>query len=110
MIEEKKDLIKNIYLYLVSLIALILLIIGFVNLLILALNHFLFKEADKIIVYPIPKPVGSEISEKEWQEQQKVQLEVEKHQRISQKQRQASNAIAMIVVGLVILAIRKKLL
>lgn len=97
----KKELIKLIYLYLFSAIGLILIIIGSVRLIDLGLKTFIFKKAD-IYYYPKlqPKPVDLNISDEEWQRQINEQTKIEEMNRASERQRTASNSIAMIIVGL----------
>ena len=94
--------------YLVALISLIIIVVGSIQLIDLGLKQWVFTKADQdYYAYPISKIDCSQISEKEKagmpectdpnyyidQEQQ------QRDSRDAQKQRQASTAIAMIVVG-----------
>ncbi|MCS7200940.1 MAG: hypothetical protein NZ822_02220 [Patescibacteria group bacterium] len=106
--EEKSLLVKNIYLYTVRLIALILIVIGMVIILNIFLKKFIFKEAEKIIIYPAPKPLDLTISEEEWKKQQETQLQYEKEQKVINQQKSMANAISFIVVGLIILILQRK--
>lgn len=87
------SVIRKIYLYLVTLIGIVIFVIGTIQLLDLGLKAYIFKQAD-FDYYSMPvSPEGkSEFNETEY----KKQME---QNRLAQKQRQASSAIAMIVVG-----------
>jgi hypothetical protein len=93
--------IKKVYLYLVSLVSLIILIIGGIMLINLALTTWVFPKADNNYYYHSSapatcidandtscKPVSPDVYEKEAQEQ-----------RAAQKQRDAAQALAMIIVA-----------
>lgn len=92
--------IKLLYLYLFSFIGLLVSVIGSIQLVDLALKVYVFKEADRY-EYAIPQkittPEGKEIkrSEEEIKEEKRIQESEYKKQR----QRQASTAISMILVG-----------
>ncbi|MCX7589545.1 MAG: hypothetical protein N2Z85_01220 [Patescibacteria group bacterium] len=96
----KQELIKLIYLYLFSAIGLILIITGSVRLIDLGLKTFIFKQAD-VYYYSSPqvKPTDLAISDEEWQRQIEEQSKMEKLNRLAERQRTASNSIAMIIVG-----------
>jgi hypothetical protein len=102
--QDKKELIKNIYFYLATLIGLVLIIIGSVQLIDLGLKTFIFKEADKVIVYPVyPKPVEpgeKELTEEEIKRQQEEQKQFEIQQKEVERQRKAANSLAMLIVGI----------
>ncbi|GIW67688.1 MAG: hypothetical protein KatS3mg096_556 [Candidatus Parcubacteria bacterium] len=110
---EKKELIKNIYLYLATLIGLTLIIVGSVQLIDLGLKTFIFKKAEEVIVYPVyPKPVGpegKELTEEEIKKQQEEQRQFEIKQREIEKQRKAANSLAMLIVGIPIFFYHLKL-
>lgn len=96
----KKELIRLIYLYLFSAVGLALLIIGSVRLIDLGLKVFIFKKAD-FYYYPTqPKPIDLKISEEEWKRQIDEQVKAEQANRYANRQRTASNSIAMIIIGL----------
>ncbi len=93
--------IKKVYLYLVSLISLVIFVIASIMLINLAMKTWVFPKADHDIYYPTYapatcvdandtncKPVSTEEYEKQAVEQ-----------RSAQKQRDASQALAMIIVA-----------
>lgn len=102
--------IKKVYLYLVSLISLVILVVAAIMLLNLALKAFVFTKADDANFYP-PRIICEEVKSSEGtpalakdpacldpQYEQK-EREAEKQRRSAQKQNQAANAIAMIIVA-----------
>lgn len=102
---DKTQLIRKIYLYLASLIGLILIVIGTVRLVDLGLKIYIFKQADTFVYYP-PYPARIEKDGKEIsvtpEEEEKYKTEQEEAQRKEaerQRQSTASNSIAMILVG-----------
>jgi len=108
---EKKELIRIIYLYVFSLVGLVLVIIGLVRFVDLGLKIYVFPKADEAIVYPeypalkvVPAPAGSEKqSEPTKEELARYRAEQEAYQ-IKEKEsdhaRTASNSLAMIIIGL----------
>ena len=95
------ETIKLIYVYLFSAIGLILIITGSVKLLDLGLKTYVFKQAD---VYYTPK-IYPEISDEKITPEEKLRREeelrkAEEINRIAQKQREVSNAIALLIVGI----------
>jgi hypothetical protein len=112
MTTEKQNWIKIIYLYLFSLVGLVLIVIGSVRLVDLTLKTFIFTMADEPLIYPQTyPPVPEKISEEEkttfektiTQERQKYekqQMEYERMLRQQEKQRTMANSLAMIIVGL----------
>ncbi|MEW5805543.1 MAG: hypothetical protein AB1721_02375 [Patescibacteria group bacterium] len=102
---DKKEIIRTIYLYLFSTIGLLLMVIGSVNLVDLGLKNYVFKKANQSVIYPVyprlPEPTpANEPTKEEQQAFQKKQLEAEQQQKQVENARRASNAIAMIIVGL----------
>lgn len=90
--------IRLIYLYLFSVVGLVVTVIGSVRLVDLGLKVLVFKGADRYEYYA-PKVVPSESESSEsfdFKEQQIIQ----DRETIRQRQRQLSESIAMIVVGL----------
>jgi len=85
--------IKLLYLYLFSFIGLILVVTGGVKLVDLALRAYIFTQAD-FVEYARP------VLDKEGDMDTKAQIEINKKNSVAQKQRDAANAIATIVVGL----------
>jgi len=95
----KKEFLKLIYLYLFSALGLILLIIGSVKLLDLGFRTFVFKKAD---IYYVSTPIYPDNERKSSEEVQKIiteQQKAEEINRTSQKQREISSSLAMILVG-----------
>lgn len=100
--------IRRVYLYLVSLISLIIIVVGCINLINLGLKQWVFTKADQnYYAMPVtgvdcavltaaekikyPECADPNFTAKEEQRQ--------KDSRTAQKQQEAANAIAMIVVG-----------
>lgn len=105
---ERKELIRTIYLYLFSLVGLVIVVIGLVNLVDLGLKAFVFKSADQPINYPsypypakvmAPDGEGSAMTPEEEAKYKAEQMEAEKRQRQSERERSASQALAMIIIG-----------
>ena len=101
---DRKEMIRLIYLYLFSLVGLVLIVIGSVQIINLGLTAWVFKDADRVLMYPSqPRPIledGLTVMDPEEQEKIKQeQIEFEERQRRSRRQRTASNALAMILVG-----------
>lgn len=96
-----KEIIRSIYLYLFSMIGLILIIIGCIQLTSLALRVLVFPGADQVIIYPVSRispgeaddPAAVAIREQE-------QLEYQTQERSARRQRTATNALAMITIGI----------
>lgn len=90
--------VKKIYIYLFSAVGLILVIIGGVQLIDLGLKTWVFTKADIYYNYPAPKVVsdkGQEIQEPD----PKAVEEYQKNDLVSRRQRQASIALSMIIIG-----------
>lgn len=92
---DKRLLIRKIYLYFFALIGLVLLVIGFVRLVSLALKTYVFTRADIYYVYPVPRPLTSELQEPSPEEIEDYQNK----ERISRRQREAAESLALIIVG-----------
>ncbi len=99
--------IKKIYLYLVSVIALVITVVGAIMLLNMALKTWVFPKADDYGRYPIScaqpavkNPDGSVAPAPEcdpkFEEQQR---KAEEDNRRAQKQSEASQALAMIIIA-----------
>lgn len=93
--------IRLLYLYLFSFIGLLIAVIGSVQLVDLAIKVYVFKGADEYGGYSVPAtkvlPDGKEvkITDEEIAEQKRMQ----EKETTRQRQRQASTALAMILVG-----------
>ncbi len=105
---ERKEFMRTIYLYLFSLVGLVLVVIGLVNLADLGLKTYVFTNADQMAIYPQypAKPAPSATSDQnqrptaeELTRYETQQAEAQRTQQASQNARTASNAIAMILVG-----------
>lgn len=114
---SRREIIRLIYLYLFSLVGLVLIVIGAVRITDLVLKTLIFKKADQVVVYPEPPRVAPpptitvespdkiEVKEPSKEEQEAVKRKQEIYQtyqtaeRERQREREASNAIAMIIVG-----------
>ena len=95
---ERKELVRSIYLYLFSLIGLVIVVIGLVNLVDLGLKALVFKNADQSIVYPSYPATASSTPAEKSQYTAEQEAAAEKQEE-SQRERAASNALAMIIVG-----------
>ncbi len=116
---ERKELIRIIYLYLFSLLGLILIISGAVRLVDLGLKTWIFKKADQVILYPelrVAKlPSGSETKAEELtlEEQERFrqeQFEYQQKEQAARKERAAANSLAMIIVGVPLFAYHWRLI
>ncbi|MBL7036932.1 hypothetical protein ISR94_03835 [Candidatus Microgenomates bacterium] len=88
--------IRLLYLYLFSFIGLLIAVIGTVQIVDLGLKTYIFKQTD---TYEFARPVplnDAEVAKVDPEEQKAMQDQQTK----SQRQRQASNALAMIIVGI----------
>jgi len=92
--------VRTIYIYLFSLVGLVLVVIAGVRFIDMGLKAWVFTEADSYISYdyarPIPAPGEKAISQPTAAEQEAMQ----KKQANQQRQRDASNSLAMLIVGL----------
>lgn len=101
-------LIRKIYLYLFALIGLVLVTIGCVRLVGLGLKTYIFTKADMYYEYPMMRPVKvapvSEVPMEKVEEiTQPSKEEIEEYQnkqRASNRQREAAESLAFIIVGL----------
>lgn len=106
--------IKKVYLYLVSLISLVILVIAGIMLINLALTTWVFPKADSDYYYPdrlvcnttvepnggtngeVVVPQDPRCDDPNWEEKE---MQRQKDSRTAQKQRNASQAIAMIIIA-----------
>jgi hypothetical protein len=100
--------LRIVYIYLFSLIGLVLMIIGSVQLVNLGLKTYIFTKADQEQFYYEPRPVtigkdGQPIEEKlspaEEEKQKREAEERQKEATSSRRQREAANAIAYLIIG-----------
>lgn len=104
---DRKEIIRTIYLYIFSVVGLVLIVIGCVRLSDLALKKYVFKKAEQNINYPIypmkavpdGKTNEQALTPEEQEKYNRDQKEAEEKQRESQRARTASESIAMIIVG-----------
>lgn len=104
--------IKRVYLYMVSLISLIILVIAAIMLINMALKTWIFTKADEAFYY-VPRPacdlpakvspdesstaiMPPECTDPNWEQKER---EAEAIRRTAQKQRDAAQALAMIIVA-----------
>jgi len=91
--------VKKIYVYLFSAIGLVLVVIGAVQIINLGLKAWIFTKADVYYNYPAPVSAPEKGGQPIQQPDPKVVEEFQKNNLISQRQRDAANALAMIIVG-----------
>lgn len=97
--------IKKIYLYLVSVIALVIAVIGAIMLVNMALKTWIFPKADNNYYTPpctvmVKNPDGAVVPSAECDEKtQAIQLKQDAENRAAQKQRDAAQALAFILVA-----------
>lgn len=85
--------IRTMYLYLFSFVGLLIIVFGSISLLDIGLKTYIFKEADKYEVYVgESKPNGEQYTKEELETRQNKEL-------VRQRQRELSNALAMLAVG-----------
>ena len=91
--------LKKAYLYLVSVISLVIWVIGAIMLLNLALKSWVFPKADQnYYSYPCPISVEGKAGNCD-QAQLDQQRKMDEDSRSAQKQRDAAQALAFIIVG-----------
>jgi len=92
--------LKKAYLYLVSVISLIIAVVGAIMLINLALKAWVFKKADQYVSYPVSCPVAPDGKSNNCDQVTiDQQRKADETNRTSQRQQQAAQAIAMIVVA-----------
>ena len=103
MTNNNMTLIRKIYLYLFSLIGLVLVVIGCVQLVNLGLKAYIFTAADQYYNYPVAAPVsliGKSASSTVPAEPTDAQMQAyQDEQTKSQREQTAASALAMIIVG-----------
>ncbi len=96
--------VRRVYLYLFSFLGMVLVVIGCVRLLDLAMKTYVFKQADEFVYYSTPVRIDKagnevELTSEEVEKQKREQEEAQIKQTKSQRQRDLSNSLAMIIVG-----------
>lgn len=94
--------IKKLYLYSATLIGLIIIVVGSVQLLDLGLKAYVFKDADRYrVAAPYFEPMtGAKYSEEELKRIQAEQQVAQDEEVIRMRKRQASTAISMLIAGI----------
>jgi hypothetical protein len=93
--------IRNLYLYLFSFIGLLIAIFGAVQLVDLALNTFVFPDADTYGDYPrFPGEYAEDLSAAEQAEYEERLAEFAEVEQRRNRQRQLSSSLSMLVVGI----------
>lgn len=104
---QKYTWIRKVYLYTFALVGLVLIVIGAVRLIGLGLKTYIFTKADVYYQYPSARPIKpapsdavNAVEKTEFQEPSKEEVEAyESNQRSSNRQREAAEALAMIITG-----------
>lgn len=102
--------VRKIYLYLFAIVGLVLIISGSVSLVNLGLKTFVFKQADDYPIYverlrvPDKNGVQEELTEEEIVKKEAEEKKRQQQQKNSDRQRQASNAVAQLIVGIPLFA------
>lgn len=92
--------IRLLYLYLFSFIGLIIAVIGTIQIVDLGMKVYVFKDADKYD-YPIISKVGVDGKEIALTDQEKADQKAQQDKETTRnRQRQASTALAMLLVGI----------
>lgn len=97
--------LRKVYLYLFAIIGLILIITGSVSFINLGLKTYVFKQADTYPIYVektriAPNGQTETLTPAELAAKQAEEEEQQAKQRTSDRQRQAANALAQLIVGL----------
>lgn len=109
MEDGKFNLIKNIYLYLVSFVTLMMIVVSLYSLIDTSLKQWVFTEADRYYYETMPKPVignGEEakMTDEQWQIEQERMATQEERNRKSNLQRDLTRNISMLLVALPLFA------
>jgi hypothetical protein len=98
---NKHPLIRKIYLYLFSLIGLVLVVIGCVKLVNLGLKAYVFTKADQIYQYPMMAPVAPDGKTPAIAQPSQSDVDAYQNKQVaSQRERDAADSLAMIIVGI----------
>jgi hypothetical protein len=99
---SKTKLIRTIYIYLFSLVGLVLVIIAGVRFIDMGLKAWVFTEADSYIQYEYERPVAiKEGVPSETEELSEEEKKANNEKRVSQqRQRDAASALAQLIIGL----------
>lgn len=98
---NKHPLVRKIYLYALSFIGLILVVIGLVKLVNLGLKAYIFTNADDYYAYPMAAPVAPGDKGASVAQPNEADLKTYQDKQVAnQRERDASDSLAMIIVGL----------
>ncbi len=110
---NKVALIKTLYLYLVSFVALMMLVVSAVDLLNIVLKTFIFTKADSYLYYnsPVACPVGATTTYdgKDCAVAEREAKTAAEENQVSQRQRDLVRDISMLVVGIPLFVFHWKL-
>jgi hypothetical protein len=110
---NKVALVKTLYLYLVSFVALMMLVVSAVDLLNIVLKTFIFTKADSFTYYPVPTacPPGATTTYegKNCATAEQDARKSDEENRTSQRQRDLVRDISMLVVGIPLFAFHWRL-
>lgn len=99
---NRYPIIRKIYLYLFAIVGLFMMTVGSARLVTLALKMWVFTKADELHEYPAARSVKIPVGEggAEFREPSKEEIdEYQRNQRTSQRQREAAESLAWIIVG-----------
>lgn len=107
---SKVSVIKNIYFYLVSFVALMMVTFSTADIVNIVLRTYVFKKADRAYFYGYPKALGCDstvrdpnikpLSPEECAKQEEQMRQEAEKNRLAEKQRDVVRDISMIVVGI----------
>ncbi|MDP1706213.1 MAG: hypothetical protein Q8L36_00065 [bacterium] len=100
---DKKELIRWVYLYLFTVVGLVLMVVGAVQMIDLGLKTYVFTKADRPSVYPSFPPGEFKNGEMDPVAQEKYEQQrmvAEKQDKESQRQQTAANSVALLIVGI----------
>jgi hypothetical protein len=100
---SKTKLIRTIYIYLFSLVGLVLVIISGVRFIDMGLKAWVFTEADSYVEYEYARPIAidKEGMESKTEELTEEEKKANNDKRVSQqRQRTAASALAQLIIGL----------
>lgn len=93
--------LRQLYLYLVSLVSLIIMMVGLIQVIDLGIKAYVFSGADRVDYYYEPKPYtdGQDLTEQERKADEEKILKIREEETLRQRKRQLAFALAMVFVG-----------
>lgn len=91
--------IRMLYLYLFAIVGLFIIVFAAINMIDIGLKTFVFKDADKYVVYPMRIEDNPKLTMEEIEKQVTKDKLLQDQESTRQKQRELSNAISMLIVG-----------